>query len=388
MYNFLQVFLITTFCLLSTTFASATALCQDTSKKISLLFVGDIMGHGPQVRSAEILRNKVYDYDPCFKYVKPIIKQADLAIGNLEVTLPGKAPYQGYPQFRSPDDLALALRSAGFDLLVTANNHSNDAGKTGVINTINTLQSLGFYQTGTFKNKEDRKLFYPLVVYKNGFKLAFLNYTYDTNGIKTKPPTIVNEIDENLIRKDLAYAQQFNADAIIVVMHWGDEYQLNESREQRKLATKIFEWGADIIIGAHPHVVQPIKTLTIKKEEISEDHLVVYSLGNFISNQKKPNTNGGLMFELELEKKPGEIKTTISRQSYIPVWRYRHKDEAGKITFQAIPISAFEEDETNMLQLNASQLKEMKTFAKKTRAHLNKYNATERIISFDELNLF
>ncbi|MEL6923052.1 MAG: CapA family protein, partial [Bacteroidota bacterium] len=192
---------------------------------LRLLFVGDVMGHGPQIRSAEILKNKVYNYDPCFQYVKPIIQQADLAIANLEVTLPGKPPYQGYPRFRSPNDLAHALRSAGFDLLVTANNHSNDAGKAGVISTIKTVQELGFYQTGTFKNQLDRDVFYPLLVYKNGFKLAFLNYTYDTNKIPTRPPTVVNEIDEALIKADLAEAQQLKPDAIIVVMHWGNEYR-------------------------------------------------------------------------------------------------------------------------------------------------------------------
>ena len=368
-------------------FSVNASTSSDSTKKIKLLFVGDVMGHGPQIKSAELRKNEAYDYTSCFRYISPIIKQVDLAIANLEVTLPGKAPYQGYPRFRSPDDLAFALRTAGFDLLVTANNHANDAGKNGILNTINTLRNLGFYQTGTFRNKKERALFYPLIVYKKGFKLAFLNYTYDTNGLKTVPPTIVNEIDETLIERDLKYTQQFNADAVIVVMHWGNEYHLNENKIQRDLARKMFEWGADIVIGSHPHVVQPIKKIEIEEDGKINDHVVVYSLGNFISNQKQVNTNGGLMFELELEKNEMTGKTIVSQQSYIPIWRYRKKKDKKKTTFYAIPISAFENEETNILDLEPDGLKEMKIFAKKIRKHLNKYHAIERKILLEELSL-
>ena len=122
-----------------------------------------------------------------------------------------------------------------------------------------TLKNFQFYQTGTFKNNEERELYYPLIVYKNGFKLAFLNYTYGTNGLSTKPPTVVNLIDTTLIKNDLNIAKQLNPDAIIVIMHWGLEYKPNESSKQRMLSKKIFDWGADLVVGSHPHVVQPIK---------------------------------------------------------------------------------------------------------------------------------
>ena len=203
-------------------------------------------------------KNKSYDYLPCFQYVRPILEEADLAVGNLELTLPGKPPYQGYPRFRSPDELAYALRVSGFDLLTTSNNHSNDAGKQGVIKTIETVKGYGFYQTGTFRNAEERELFYPLIVYKDNFKLAFLNYTYDTNGLPTRLPTVVNEIDTSLMKKDMETAKALRPDAIIVIMHWGLEYQLRESKTQRRLTKQLFDWGADLVIGGHPHVVQPI----------------------------------------------------------------------------------------------------------------------------------
>jgi len=299
------------------------------------------------------------------------------------LTLPGKPPYRGYPQFRSPDELAYALRVSGFDLLVTSNNHSNDAGKIGVINTVSTLRNYNFYQTGTFKNSEERELFYPLIVYKNGFKLAFLNYTYGTNGLSTKEPTIVNLIDTTLIKKDMKIARQLKPDAIIVVMHWGLEYKLVESSKQRMLSKKIFEWGADLIVGSHPHVVQPIRQESMQDKKV----VVAYSLGNFISNQNKPNTDGGIIFETELIKDLKTGKVSLGQIHYIPVWRYIHKGLKGKPTYHVVPVSAFEKDKTNVLEMTEKDKKAMKDFVTKTRNHLNKYDSSERYINFDVLNL-
>ncbi|MGB1121588.1 MAG: CapA family protein, partial [Saprospiraceae bacterium] len=205
---------------------------QDETQTLDLIFVGDIMGHSPQIKSAYNADTKSYDYNPCFKYVKPIIEAADLAIGNLEVTLSDQGRYTGYPMFRSPDALAYALKNAGFDMLVTSNNHSNDNGAYGVTHTLDVLDNLGFYHTGTFRNQEEKEILYPLIAYKNDFRLAFLNYTYGTNGMPTVAPTVVNEIDEATIKADLEIAKKLKPDAIIVIMHWGAEYQLNESKEQ------------------------------------------------------------------------------------------------------------------------------------------------------------
>ena len=344
------------------------------------------MGHKPQIKSAEIVKNKQYNYDPCFQYVKPIIEKADLAIANLEVTLPGEPPYLGYPSFRSPNELASALRNAGFDILVTANNHSNDAGKKGVINTITTSQKNGFYQTGTFKNIEDRELFYPLIVYKNDFKIAFLNYTYGTNSIKTQPPTFVNYIDEEQMEKDMKVAHQLQPDAIIVIAHWGKEYKLIESKKQNKVAKKLFDWGADLIIGMHPHVVQPIREMEIlQKDSTIKKTLVTYSLGNFISNQTKLNTDGGLMFEISLLKNNITGKVTLGEHHYIPIWRYIFKESKKKRTYFALPISAFENGKEKWLAMDAQNRKAMKAFAKTTRDHLKQFDSSERKIELEEL---
>lgn len=359
---------------------------SDSISKINLLFVGDVMGHDPQIESAEIIKNESYNYEPCFQYVKPIIDKADLAIANLEVTLPGKPPYRGYPQFRSPDELALSLRLAGFDMLVTANNHSNDAGKKGVINTISTIKDYGFYQTGTFKNKEDRALYYPLIVYKNDFKIAFLNYTYGTNGIKTRPPVIVNYIDEKLIEEDMKLAHQLKPDAIIVITHWGKEYKYVENEKQRRLAKKIFNWGADLIIGMHPHVVQPIREMKVLQADSTlKKTLVTYSLGNFISGQTTPNTEGGFMFEVALEKDKKTKKVTLGEHHYIPVWRYVYQDSKKKSTYFVLPISAFENGKGKNIGMDDENQKAINAFGKKTRKHMGNSQSSERIITLEEL---
>ncbi|MEQ1746334.1 MAG: CapA family protein [Saprospiraceae bacterium] len=333
---------------------------------LRLLFAGDIMGHAPQIKSAEFAPGK-YDYRPCFRYIKPVLEQADIAIGNLELTLPGKGPYTGYPMFRSPDALADALRDAGFDILVTANNHANDSRGPGLVSTLETVRQLGFQQTGTFKNQRDRDLFYPLMVYRNGFKLALLNYTYDTNGVPTQPPTIVNRIDTALIAADLAEARARKPHFVIVVMHWGLEYQLQENAEQRKLAQFLIRNGADMVIGAHPHVVQPIRTETATLPDGSaKSAVVVYSLGNFISNQQKPGTDGGILFQVDLLHRKGVPVAEVGNYGYIPIGRYIHKNANGKATFFVLPTDRLPTD----LEIPASAENNLRAFATGVRKRL------------------
>lgn len=328
----------------SVLFLLPTLLSAQTDT-LRLIFAGDIMGHAPQIKSAEVVAGKKYDYTPCFKYIKTILDRADLAIGNLELTLPGKPPYNGYPMFRSPDDLATAIKEAGFDLLVTANNHSNDSRGPGVVSTINTLRAMGFQQTGTFKNATDRGATYPLMVYHNNFKLAFLNYTYGTNGVPTDAPTIVNLIDTVQMGKDLAEARARKPHFIIAVMHWGLEYQLKENAEQRQIARFLIRNGADMVIGSHPHVVQPIRTESVAMPDGSvKKGIVVYSLGNFISNQQQPHTDGGILFQVDLLKQRGSPKITTANAGIIPVWRYIHKAANGKSTFYALPVARLEKN--------------------------------------------
>ncbi len=295
-------------------------------KRLRVLFTGDIMGHDSQIASTLATGEPGYDYKPCFRYIRPYFQEADLVVGNLEVTLAGP-PYKGYPHFSSPDELADALQWAGFDLLLTANNHALDREAAGLARTINQLDNRGLFHTGTFTGPEQRKRYYPLVLEKNGIRIALLNYTYGTNGLKVRPPFMINRIDTVLMRQDLQKAVTAGPDFIVVTMHWGDEYQINESHQQRKLASFLFRHGADAIIGSHPHVVQPIR-------EDGNGHLVVYSMGNFISNQRERYRNGGIAVELELVKRADG--TAIHSYNYLPVWVWKPVTKKGTV-FTLVP---------------------------------------------------
>lgn len=346
-------------------------------QRLRLLFAGDIMGHDSQIASATIIKDSLYDYAPCFELIEPMLERSDFAVANLEVTLPGKPPYKGYPRFRSHEDLALAIRYAGFDMLVTANNHSNDAGGEGVANTLHILDKYDFYHTGTFRNQAEKDAYYPLIVYRGSFKLVFLNYTYSTNGLPTQAPTIVNLIDEQQIEKDMAEARAMKADAIIVVMHWGNEYQRYESSSQRQLAGKLFDWGADLVVGAHPHVIQPIKEQWVTRPDGSKERVVVaYSLGNFVSGQRREHTDGGLVFEVELAKDPVANTTRIADHTYSLVWRYIERGANGEKTYRILPIAEFETDDPP-LNLPAADRAAMLQFAKSTRALLQQFAGKE-----------
>ena len=355
-------------------FFSTVAQEQPT---IKLIFVGDIMGHMPQIESAKTTPN-TYDYRACFEYVAPILKGADVAIGNLELTLPGKGPYSGYPMFRSPDALATALRDAGFDLLVTSNNHSCDGGLLGVTHTLDVLDSLGIQHTGTFRNTAERSALYPLIVHHGAFRIAILNATYGTNGVPIPAPSVVNLIDTAQMRLDILEARAQKPDFIISVMHWGLEYQLNENEVQSTLAKWMLSQGVDVVIGGHPHVVQPVKEeLYLPLGGTTERKgLVVYSLGNFISNQRQANTDGGLMFELTLQKQSGARAKIISHH-YLPIWRWMRLS-GGKTTYHVVPIALYENRTNDLAGMTAAQVTAMKAFAANTRARLGKYQSTER----------
>jgi hypothetical protein len=215
------------------------------------------------------------------------------------------------------DEYLQAIKDAGFDILLTANNHCLDRGKKGMERTIQLLDSSGIRYAGTYKNLSERRQRYPLFINRNGFRIALLNYTYGTNGIKATSPNIVNYIDKNTILQDIQSAKARQPDAIIACMHWGEEYQSLPNREQRELANWLLQQGVTHIIGSHPHVIQPMELRT----NGTEQHIIVYSLGNFISNMSKANTDGGLIFTLQLEKHPlpQPIRPSYTGQSQTPL---------------------------------------------------------------------
>lgn len=341
---------------------------QDTLR-LSLLFVGDIMQHDSQIKAAYNYGASAtsYDYAPCFQFVKPYFESVDLAIGNLELTLAGP-PYKGYPQFSAPDELAIALKEAGMDVLVTANNHSVDRGKKGIDRTIEMLDSLKILHTGTFRDTVDRMNDYPLIIEKNGFKLALLNYTYGTNGITVTKPNVVNMLDTALIRKDIRKAKESNPDFIIVFTHWGSEYQSQPSVPQKRITEFCFKHGVQLVIGSHPHVLQPMEW---RKDR---NQLVTYSLGNFVSGQRDRYKNGGAMMQVNLTKimQDSLISTTsIDSAGYILEWVYRTADAAKN--YYVLPVPAFENDTTGFIKDEASKLS-FKTFIDDSRKLFGKFN--------------
>lgn len=263
---------------------------------IELVFAGDAMQHGPQIQTA-LQSDGSYDYTKCFELVKDEISSADFAVVNLECPLGGK-PYAGYPAFSAPDDFAQALKDAGFDMFLTANNHSLDRRDKGAIRTLHVLDSLEIPHIGTYINESDRNRKMPYIVDIKGYAIAFLGYTYGTNGIPVQKDFVVNHINREKMVKDIRDARNLGADMVCVMLHWGVEYSLKPNKSQKELADFLISEGVDMIIGGHPHVVQPFEMRFNPKT--GKNALIVYSLGNFISNQNDTNSRGGAMIRVKI----------------------------------------------------------------------------------------
>lgn len=267
----------------------------------TLLFAGDAMQHQAQLDQALAEGNgKHYDYSECFRWIAPAITEADYAVVNLEVPLGGGPRYSGYPCFSAPDSYAQALADAGFDMMLTANNHCLDSGMKAARRTINALDSLGIDHIGTYHDAADREVKIPFIKDINGIKFGFLNYTYGTNGIPARDGMEVALIDRDRIAREMKITRDTGAEILVVTMHWGIEYVLRENAIQRDLAAFLIDNGADMVIGSHPHVIQPMKM--IHDEKRNKDVPVVYSLGNFISNMKTGDTRGGAYMRVRVER--------------------------------------------------------------------------------------
>ena len=320
--------------------AEAATVQQAEEHHLSLLIAGDLMQHGPQINAAR-QKDGSYNYDECFARIYDEVERADVAIANFEVTLGGK-PYAGYPQFRAPDEYLQACIDAGFDIMLTANNHCLDSRRAGLERTIMMMDSLHVPHLGTYVNEQERQKQYPFLLERNGLRVVLLNFTYGTNGIPVEAPSVVNYMDTVQIRRDIEKARLMKPDVIIALPHWGIEYQQLPSQQQRDMAQWLIDNGVDHVIGGHPHVAQPL--------ELSPDscHLVAWSMGNVVSNQSKPNTYGGYMVRLEFTKtvQPGIIPTVIGRKAttrlsdcgYTLYWVSRPTDNNRRHNYRILPI--------------------------------------------------
>ncbi|PKM90300.1 MAG: capsular biosynthesis protein [Firmicutes bacterium HGW-Firmicutes-12] len=303
--------------------------------------VGDIMMHNTQLKAGYLSTSGDYDYSTFFTHVKPLLSASDLAIGNLETTFAGaKAGYSGYPQFNSPEILASNLKNTGFDVLVTANNHCLDKRQSGLISTLDTLDAVGLFHTGTFRTQEERDS--TLIVEKKGLKIAVFSYTYGTNGLspdKDKPYS-VNYIATDKIITDIKKARaEDSAQLVIVCLHFGLEYQPYPNDEQQQIVKRLFEEGADIILGSHPHVLQPAFIYNIEETKDIDSKFAIYSFGNFISDQKGLERLTSIILNLYIGIDRESGAPYFKEASYIPIRTRRYRQD-GKYNFEILPIEA------------------------------------------------
>lgn len=342
---FILLFLIFVLCLLvliKSDFFNSTNVIQDSSVEsetveekvepinFTMTAIGDTLCHNTQYWDAYNSSTKQYDFSYVYDDIKDYTSSADITMGSLETTFAGEdRGYSNYPVFNSPDSLATALKDIGVDVISLAGNHALDYGYSGICRTIDVLDNVGISHLGTYKSVEAQDKI--LIKDVKGVKIAFINYTYGTNGIPvpSDKPYCLNLIDKDLISKQIKQAKEQNVDMIVACMHWGTEYKTSANDEQKELADFLFKNGVDIILGNHPHVLEPMEKKTITLDDGStKDVFVVYALGNFTADQRAEITRDSAILNLDITK-DSNGKILINKVSYVPIYMY--KNSAAKV---------------------------------------------------------
>lgn len=294
---------------------------EDVTQTARVVANGDILLHDVLYESAEVSPNK-YDFTPYFEYVKDRISQADLAIGDYEGTISPDYPLAGYPLFNAPKEIARDIKATGYDVVDIAHNHILDSGLDGALNTKKTFKKLGIDSIGIYEKNRKTEPF--LIKEVNGIKIAILGYAYGYNGMDANLSSDqyekhMSDFDPKKIKAEIKEAEK-KADITIVMPQTGVEYALKPNAEQKKLYRSMVDWGADVVLGGHPHVVEPAETITKGKEK----KFIIYSMGNFISNQRLETlddiwTERGLLMDLTFEKKGNvtRIKTVKAHATMV-----------------------------------------------------------------------
>lgn len=296
---------------------------QETSARI--MANGDLLYHDIVYISAK-KADGTYDFHENFEYVKPWLKQADLVLGDFEGTVNKDHYLAGYPLFNAPGEVMDAIKDAGYQVLDLAHNHILDSQIEGVISTADAIEKAGMTPVGVYTHEPRDKA--PIVIKEvNGIKVAILAYSYGFNGIeqnisKEDYNRYLSDLDEDKMKAEIERAEK-EADITVIMPQMGVEYQIEPTEEQKKLYHKMIDWGADIIFGGHPHVVEPAETV----EKDGDKKLIIYSMGNFISNQRIETmqdvetakwTERGVLMDVTIKKKSG--KTTIETAKAHPTW--------------------------------------------------------------------
>ncbi|MGL5080241.1 MAG: CapA family protein [Microcoleaceae cyanobacterium] len=344
---------------------------QPYSQEATLLAVGDIMMHGSQIKSGYNPETKDYSYHPFFTEVQAILQTGNWVIGNLETPLAGpEEKYTGYPMFNAPAALADAIKTAGFNVLTTANNHSLDRGEKGVLKTLENLRSRGLEPVGTATSPTEAQEI--LILEKNGIKMAILAYTYGTNGIPIPKGKdyLVSLINEPKMIQDIAKAQTLGADIVTVALHFGTEYERQPNPQQTTLVKNLVNAGADIILGSHPHVVQPYEIFEQTDPDGTKRKAVaIYSMGNFISNQRETYRDLGVIFKVQLRKDFPDETVEITAVEGIPTWVHRFTSQ-GKYQFRILPLEQVVTERKDEL-LSADSYPMLEEYLNQMNRHLN-----------------
>lgn len=313
-------------------------------KKVNILSAGDVIMHDAVIRSGKV-SDDLYVYDDIFNEIKPYAEKADFSIVSFEgVSLESDTNYTGYPLFNAPPAIISAFSYAGFDMVNTGNNHSLDRKLSGLLETRSIIKKNKMQVIGTYNDSaEPRHKIQDI----NGIKVGFLSYTYGLNMnenllTQEERDTHLSLIDEEKIQQQIKTLSPMS-DILVVLMHWGVEYKHEANKTQKDLADKMFQWGADIILGSHPHVVEPSEI----REVNGETKYLIYGMGNFLSNQiggNNPNernndfTEDSVLVNLEIEKDFNTGKTSLISVKHIPTWVYRYSVEGVyKYTIYPIP---------------------------------------------------
>ena len=319
----------------------------------SLTSLGDTLCHNTQYWDAYNSATKQYDFSYVYEDIINYTSSSDLTIGSLETSFAGEdRGYSNYPTFNSPDSLATALKNIGVDIISTAGNHALDYGYSGLCRTIDVLEKNEISHLGTYKTLEEQEK----VLIKNvkGVNIAFINYTYGTNGIPVPKdkPYCINLIDRDLIKKQIKIAKDKNVDMIVACMHWGIEYLTTASLEQEELADFLFQNGVDVILGNHPHVLQPMQKRNITLDDGTEKEVfVVYSLGNLTADQREEITRDSAILNLTITKQT-DGKITIDKVDYVPIYMYKNFNSIKK--FKILDIEKTILDYENGLNISIS----------------------------------
>ena len=316
------------------TYTAAAGKPVPVVKTVKMAVVGDIMVHDYQYNEAYDPATGEYDFMHNFQDAKKYFAGNDLVIGNLELTFGGPdRPYASFPCFNTPDSFLDAVKDAGFTLLTTANNHSMDTGKAGLIRTLDKLDAYGIEHFGTYRSQEERdQIFYKDV---NGIRFAFLSYTYGTNGIPVPDPYLVNLIEGDTMTSDIREARK-HADVVVVMPHMGNEYESYPRDIFVDWADMMFEAGADIVLASHPHVLQKMEYRKVDHGNGVHDGFIIYSLGNFISSQTTPPRNASIILHLTVEQ-VGDAAPNVAEVSFVPIWtQFRNASDENEFVVRSV----------------------------------------------------